>query len=140
LKNGNCDFRYNALYTNDASLRDFLNSKQVGGDWEGTQTVAPTNITADALSEDSIKVSWTPIRFKEFGGGYRVSYSTSSGGPYKLFGTTDDKNATYLNVTGLESGTTYYFVVQTVTSPHDMNKNTVISENSEEVSGSTKKT
>jgi hypothetical protein len=135
LEKGNCDFRYNALYTNDTSLRDFLNSKQIGGDWEGTQTVAPTNVTAEALTGDSIKVSWAPIRFKEKSGGYRVSFSTSSGGPYTLFGTTDDKNASDLTVTGLKSGTTYYFVVQTVTSPHDMNKNTVISEFSKEANG-----
>jgi hypothetical protein len=137
LTKENSDFRYNALYTNDTSLRDFLKSKQVGSDWEGTQTVAPTNVTVEALTGDSIKVSWTPIRFKEFGGGYRVFYSTSSGGPYTLFGTTDDKEASFLTVTGLKSGTTYYFVVQTVTSPHDMNNNTVISEYSEEVSGKT---
>ncbi|HUU05072.1 MAG TPA: fibronectin type III domain-containing protein [Patescibacteria group bacterium] len=135
LKEGNCDFRYNALYTNDTSLRDFLNSKQIGGDWEGTQTVAPTKVTAEALTEDSIKVSWTPIRFKEFGGGYRVFYSTSSGGPYTLFGATDDKNASYLTVTGLKPGTTYYFVVQSVTSPHDLNNNTVMSEYSNEAIG-----
>lgn len=135
LAKENSDFRYNALYTNDTSLRDFLNSKQLGGDWEGTQTVAPTNVTVEALTGDSIKVSWTPIRFKDIGGGYRVSYSTSPGGPYTLFGTTEDKNASSLTVTGLKSVTTYYFVVQTVTSPHDMNKNTVMSEYSKETIG-----
>ena len=135
LAKENCDFRYNALYTNDSSLRDFLNSKQTGGDWEATQTVAPTNVTAEALTGDSIKVSWTPIRFKEKSGGYRVSYSTSSGGPYTLFGTTDDKNASDLTVTGLKPGTTYYFVVQSVTSPHDLNNNTVMSEYSKEAIG-----
>jgi hypothetical protein len=138
LAKKNCDFRYNALYTNDTSLRDFLNSKQIGGDWEGTQTVAPTNVTAEAPTGDSMKVSWTPIRFKEFGGGYRVFFSASSVGPYTLFGTTDDKHAPCLTVTGLKSGTTYYFVVQTVTHPHDMNKNTVISEFSKEAIGEAK--
>ena len=136
LKNDSSLFNYNSLYTNDASLRKFLNSKQHEGDWEGTQTVAPTNVTASSLTEDSIKVSWTPIRFKEFSGGYRVFYSTSSGGPYTLFGTTGDKKASFLNVAGLNPGTTYYFVVQTVTHPHDLNNNTVVSEYSEEASGS----
>jgi len=134
MKNGSSLFNYNALYTNDTSLRKFLNSKQKDGDWEETQTVAPTNITADLLNGDSIKVSWTPIRFKRFSGGYRVFYSTSSDGPYTLFGTTADKNASFLDVTGLNPGTTYSFVVQTVTHPHDSNKNTVVSEYSEEAS------
>jgi hypothetical protein len=136
LRKDNCDFRDNALYTNDSSLRDFLNSKQIGGDWEGTQTIAPTDVTVDAPTGDSIRVSWTPIRFTEFGGGYRVFYSTSSGGPYTLFGMTANKNATFLDVTGLNPGTTYYFVVQTVTHPHDLNNNTIESEFSEEVSRS----
>jgi hypothetical protein len=135
LKNENCDFRYNALHIDDTSLREFLNSKQVGGDWEGTQTVAPTNVTAEALNGGTIKVSWTPIRFLEGNGGYRVSYSTSPGGSYTLFGTTEDKKASFLTVTGLTSGTTYYFVVQTVTFPHDWNSNTVVSEYSEETAG-----
>ena len=135
LKNGNSNFHYDALYTNDTSLREFLNSKQNGGDWEGTQTVAPTNVTANARTGDSIQVSWTPIRFKEFSGGYQVFYSTSSGGPYTLFGTTDDKNASVLTVTGLNPETTYYFVVQAMTYPHDLNQNTVTSEYSEETVG-----
>jgi hypothetical protein len=135
LKKPNCDFRYNALFTNDTSLRDFLNSKQKGGDWEGTQTIAPTDVRADSLSGDSIKVSWTPIRFTEFSGSYQVFYSTSSGGPYTLFGTTDDKKASFLAVTGLKPGTTYYFVIQTVTYPHDRNNNTVTSDYSAETIG-----
>jgi hypothetical protein len=130
------DFHYNALYTNDTSLRDFLNSKQNGGDWEGTQTVAPTNVTAGSLTGDSIKVSWTPIRFDKFSGAYRVFYSIWSGGPYTHFGTTADKRASSLTVTGLNPGTTYYFVVQAVTNPHDLNNKTVVSEYSEEASGS----
>jgi len=136
LSNALSNFDYNALYTNDASLRDFLNSKQEGGVWEETQTVAPTNVTVSSPTGDSIKVSWTPIRFKKFSGGYRVFYSTSSGGPYTLFGTTADKKASFLTGTGLNPGTTYYFVVQTVTYPHDLNKNTVMSEYSEEASRS----
>jgi len=135
LKKNSILLSYNALYTEDASLRDFLNSKQYGGDWEVTQTVAPANVTADALTGDSIKVSWTPIRFTDFSGGYRVLYGTSSGGPYTVFGITADKKASFLNVSGLNPGTTYYFVVQTVTYPHIYNENTVISEYSKEAIG-----
>ena len=32
------DICNNHLYTNDPDLRDFLNSIQVGGDWESCQT------------------------------------------------------------------------------------------------------
>ncbi len=88
-----------------------------------------------SLAEGSFKVSWTPIRYQEFSGGYKVFYSTTSGGPYTLFGKTEDKNTSSLDVTGLKTGTTYYFVVQTVTDPHASNNNTVVSEYSKEVSG-----
>ena len=93
------------------------------------------NVIAEALSGDSINVSWTPIGFKDFSGGYRVFYSNSSGGPYTLLGITGDKQASNFVVTGLTSGTTYFFVIQTVTHPHELNNNTVISEYSEETSG-----
>jgi len=32
------DICHNHLYTNDPALRDFLNSKQDGGDWESCQS------------------------------------------------------------------------------------------------------
>jgi len=32
------NIRHNHLYTNDAELRNFLSSKQIGGDWENFQT------------------------------------------------------------------------------------------------------
>ena len=133
LQKGNSDFRYNALWTDDSPLRDVLNATQAGGDWEATQTVAPTDVSVNPLAGDAIKVSWTPIRFQEFGGGYRVSFSTAIGGPYTLFGTTVDKKASALTVTGLAPGKTYYVVVQTMTHPHDFNRNTVISGYSKEV-------
>jgi hypothetical protein len=131
------DFRYNALYTNNASLKTFLDSKQIGGDWESTQTIAPSGVSAGSPTYTSIRVSWTPITYTGDSGGYRVSYSTTPGGPYTYFGTTADKSAFQLDVTGLNPGTTYYFVVQTRTDPHANNSNTVDSEDSAEVSAST---
>jgi hypothetical protein len=120
-------FEHNAIYTNENSLRDFLNSKQLGGDWEATQTIAPTDMTADSPTEDTITVNWTPIRYFLNSDGYRVSWSTSPGGPYTLFDTTSDKTASTLTVTDLDPGTTHYFVVQTFTDSHELNQNTVLS-------------
>ena len=37
------DFCNNSLYTNNTALRDFLNDKQVGGDWESCQTLSDTD-------------------------------------------------------------------------------------------------
>ena len=126
---------YNALYTNDSSLMNSLNAKSPG--WRNTQTVAPVGLAARAQSASSIQVSWTPIVYSSGPGRYIVLRSTSSGGPYSPAGSTADKSASSLTITGLRPSTTYYFVVQTVTDPHAKNRNTVTSEYSSEVSAAT---
>ncbi|MCP5050946.1 MAG: hypothetical protein GY940_27520, partial [bacterium] len=128
LAAGGSDFRYNGIFTNDAALKAFLDSKQDGGDWESTQTSAPANVTASTTGNTSISITWTPITYTANSGGYRVFYSTTSGEPYTLFGTTADKTASQMEVTGLNSGTTYYFVVQTRTGSHYYNSNVVDSD------------
>ncbi|MCX6583442.1 MAG: fibronectin type III domain-containing protein [Candidatus Aminicenantes bacterium] len=137
LLNYHSDIRWNALYTNENILRSFLYSKQIGGYWENTQTIAPSNVTATSVSTTSIDINWTPIAYKYNAGGYRVFYSTSPGGPYIYFGITADKSASSLTITGLNPSPIYYFVVQTRTDPHGDNRNTVDSEYSAEVSAST---
>ncbi len=130
LEAGRLDLRWNALYTTDNALRTFLNSKQSGGNWESTQTVTPTGVTAGSPTASSLTVSWTPIAYTGDTGGYQVFYASSSGGPYTLFGTTANKSASSLAVTGLAPSSGYYFVVQTQTDPHGLNQNTVLSEQS----------
>jgi len=122
------DFRWNALYTTDDTLRTFLNIKQNGGDWESTQTVAPTNLTATVLSSTSVQLTWTPIAYIEYTGGYEVYYSTALEGPYTLYTTTGAKSDTTATVTGLTQGTQYFFRIGTVTNPNQYNQNTVSSE------------
>jgi len=132
------NIRYNGLYTGNSSLRDFLQSKSDPGyPWEDSQTIAPTGLTASEETLDSIKISWTPIIYQGNTGGYRVYYSTTSGGEYTLAGTTADKGVNNYTVTGLEADTTYYFAIKTYTDPHSNNQNTVISEYSTEISAAT---
>lgn len=125
------DLRWNALYTNDSALRTFLTAR--GVEWESAQTIAPTGVTAAAVSPGSIRVSWTPIPYTADAGGYRLFQSSASGGPYVLAGSTATKSESSLTLSGLDNGT-YHFVVQTFTGPHANNKNTVVSETSLEVS------
>jgi hypothetical protein len=127
------DIGYNCLYTNDDTLRSFLNDKDQ--DWEDTQTIAPANVFAAGITTSLIRVSWTPITYSGDTGGYKVYYSTTSGGPWTYAGMTADKFALSYGVTGLYPGTKYYFVVKTQTDAHSNNTNTVFSEYSEEVSG-----
>jgi len=132
------DIGYNALHTDDNTLRIFLDSKDP--DWVNTQTIAPENVTVAVTSDTSIEMSWIAITYTSDSGGYRVFYSTTPGGPYTLFSTTADKSASQMEVTGLSPNATYYFVVQTRTEPHSTdygNENTVDSEYSVEVSAKT---
>ncbi len=137
LLDGSSDLRWNALYTNDAALRAFLDSKQIGGDWESTQTVAPTGLAAGPQGPDSVPLRWTPILYIGDTGGYRSWYGTIPGGPYNLAGMTTDKATGAFSVSGLSPGTTYYFTLDTVTEPHADNQNTVVSERTAEVSATT---
>jgi len=131
------DFRWNALYTDEVTLRDFLNLKQSGGDWESTQTIAPTNLAAGIPTENSIPLTWSAISYTGDTGGYEVYYSSTSGGTYTLFETTSDKSVESSTVTGLSPSTTYYFVLRTRTDSHVMNQNTVYSDYTSEVSATT---
>ena len=122
---------YNALYTTDGPLAAFLTSKDA--DWTATQTVAPTSVTATALDDAVIMVSWLPIAYTGHTGGYRVYVSETTGGPYTFAGQTVDKTVAALNVTGLTPGDRYYFVVTTQTDAHASNTNPIESARSAEV-------
>ena len=135
----NCsDLRWNALHVYDPELDAFLDSRQIGGDWSSTQTIAPTNVSHGTPGSTSVPISWTPIPYSSDSGGYRVGYSKTQGGPYTTFGTmTVDKTTGTLTVTGLDPNTPYWFMVQTRTDPHANNPNWVDSDLSEEITATT---
>ncbi len=118
---------WNALYTLDAGLDDFLNGKS-GGDWSSTQTTAPENISVTKAGVNAISLEWGAIEYTSSAGRYTVLYSTSAGGSYVEGGSTANKSVTTLSVTGLEPETTYYFVMQSITDSHTFNQNNVASE------------
>jgi Leucine-rich repeat (LRR) protein len=135
LSSGITDIGFNALWSNDATLRTFLNSKD--SDWEATQTIAPVNVHAVATSSTSITLSWTPISYFYETGGYRVYVSTTPGGTYAFFNQTSTKTNNSMLVTGLTPFTTFYFVVTSRTNAHGEQQNIVDSEYSTEVHATT---
>lgn len=137
LINGDSDFSYNGIYTNNNTTRTFLNSKQTGGNWENSQTIAPGNITTSNITFNSIRINWSVIPYSGDSGYYTVHYGETSGGPYNSSINTTDKTNTQLTITPLSEGTTYYFVVDTQTDPHAGNSNTIVSDYSTEVSATT---
>ncbi|MCP5047036.1 MAG: hypothetical protein GY940_07675 [bacterium] len=129
---GALGIRYNALYTTDNSLLIFLNSRDSG--WEDFQTVAPSDLAVQVLTTTSVRLNWTPITYIWGSGGYQAYYGTTSGGAYTYAGITADKSASQFDITGLNQGTQYYFVLNPRTDPYSYNQNTVESGFSQEVS------
>ena len=128
LTNGACDFGYNALYTSSPGLRDFLNSKQSGGDWEGTQTIAPSDLAATISSP--VELTWSTIAYTVDNGGYEIFYSFAAGDDYTKCGETANKSEDSIILPSLPPpppGGTYFFKVRTKTEPHFDNQNTVFS-------------
>ena len=108
--------------------------------WAATQTVAPSDMHARALSPTTIELRWTPILYTGNYGYYEVLCGMQPGGPYTSSGTTaasGDKSAGGIVVTGLNPGTRYYCVVRTYTPKHGYQQNDLTSLESVEVSAST---
>ncbi len=129
------DLGYNGFWATDPGLRAFLAGKDP--DWENTQTIAPTGVSASATGPTSVRVDWSPILYTGDTGGYVVSISQTAGGPYDVWGQISDKNAGSLDVTGLGPDTDYYFVVQAWTDPHGGQPNAIYSLYSAEASAHT---
>lgn len=68
---------------------------------------APTGLAATA-GNAQVALSWTASSYAT---GYNVKRSTDSGGPYTSIGTTTSPTVTYNDSSGLNNGTTYYYVV-----------------------------
>ena len=126
---------YNALYSEDASLTEFLDAISPG--WSDTQTIAPKNVAASPVNATTIEVSWDAITYTGDSGGYRVHVATTSGGSYTFFNQTADKTANSILVSGLSPLTSYLFVVSSRTDPHGDQQNTVDSGYSNEATATT---
>jgi Leucine-rich repeat (LRR) protein len=120
---------YNALVTDDDALRTFINALQEDGDFESTQTVAPTNIAAADVTDRSVLVSWMPINYLGGGGGYEVDVTPAAGGTHVIV-TTASKEADSIVVRGLAAETSYVAIVRSTTHPHGFQQNFIRSEDS----------
>lgn len=131
LSPGELKIDYNALYSKNDMVLRFL--KIHNPNWYKTQTVAPDKIKAEAISDTAIRVSWEPIEYKDERGCYMVYYFSSPRDSWQLSGKTANKKTCYLDVTGLQKGKKYYFVVQTITQSHFKNANDIYSSYSKNV-------
>lgn len=137
ISDGNLDLRWNALYAETQAVKNFIDQKHIGKDWEITQTIAPDNLTATVLTGDSVRLDWTPIRSDTISGAYEIFYDYTSDGSYRKLAETNDKTDASYTLTNLYSTTLYYFKVRTRTDPHTNNRNIVYSEFSSAISVTT---
>ena len=124
---------YNALFSEDADLTAFLDALAPG--WQGTQTVAPASVAVAGVGVTTVTLEWEPIAYAADSGRYLVFATTD--GASNLVGQTASKTATSLTVENLKPGTTYSFVVKTVTDPHAYNANLITSGPSVDVTATT---
>lgn len=123
------DLRYNSLYTSDPTVRSFINARQIGGDFEATQTVLPTNI-AHSFTGNRLDMTWTPIRFTQYDGGYLVyaAYPLESDtSSYAYLMGNGTKNATGGHLV-LSRGIPYSIRLYTLTDSHPYNFNNIASD------------
>lgn len=131
------DIRWNALYTSDSTLKNFLDTHHYL--WERTQTVIPINTSADGVTSNSVEISFVHGEYKVLDGGYRVYYTTTPGSNYTLGGSlvlTGSTGGT-ITVTDLDPGTDYYFYVVCYSDPHANNPSEIESDPGTEVSATT---
>lgn len=121
---------YNRLETVPGVVKS---SPYLRGDWQQTQTIAPTSIQIERLSADLVELSWEPIPYLDNSGHYEISSSNSADGPYSVLGRTKSKTDTFYRLE-ITQGGHYYFVVRTYTSAHDRQRNFLWSDYSEPVS------
>ena len=120
------DLRWNALYTQNDALAQYLNARQITTfDWRISQTVSPATLSTQ-MGGRSALLEWpsaaTPLL--TLPGKYRLWFRFI-GNPWICGGQTADKNTLQLPIIDLVPDSVYEFSVTTVTEPHSQNQNRV---------------
>lgn len=136
LINGGLNLQFNALYSDNPALITFLNSKQSGGDWQFSQTVAPENLTIEWVGDHTVWLSWDPTSWPPEGG-HEAWVVPVAGGDWVLAGRTESKNEIEIPVVALDPGVSYDIAVTTFTEPNSWNDNLVTSDPGEPVLATT---
>jgi len=107
------DYNRLAITATDTGLIRLLDVANPG--WEQTQTIAPTNVQAKTINSFQIQIGWTPIIYTPNPGYYEILAKKTSGGSYEVVDRTSSKLDSIKLIGNLETGTSYDFVVRTVT-------------------------
>ncbi len=119
---------YNAVFTDDESVKEFIDRFDPG--WDLTQTVAPINVRANLLNPSAI-ISWTPIVYQGGTGRYFIKYRAEDAGGFTTI-TVEGKDSSEGLIPTLEYGKRYLVYVQSQTDANPpFNPSPVTSEGSE---------
>jgi len=129
-------FGWNALFTTDKAVKDFVNAKNNSGDFEDAQTVPPTNVKVGQTTDRSTTLTWNPI-VSYAPGGYQVIVRKSPSGEPVAVATTGNLYEDAITVRKLDPSTQYFFTVSSVTHPFDEQKNLITSDPAQTISAST---
>jgi hypothetical protein len=118
---------YNALYSDDAALVAFIDSKHLYSPWQSTQTVPPEGIAVTATGDCTIWLEWLPLTQGVAAGAFEVLSVDVPAGSAVSGGMTSNKFETTFPVTGLQPGQTYDLYVRTIADAHSANQNRLVS-------------
>ena len=121
------DLRWNALHSKSEAVHSFLSSRQDGGDWISTQTLAPSNFIVITMNS-SYLLKWDGIHYTQDQGVYNLVYATPVVYPFdQNLNTLYNKHDTQFTVNNLDLNSPYRFGIRAYTLPHENNPNTVFS-------------
>ncbi|MEM7532426.1 MAG: leucine-rich repeat domain-containing protein [Chloroflexota bacterium] len=127
------DLGYNRMTVTDTDWQTVFFS--IKSDWLHTQTIAPVGLSATALSETEIQLTWTPIPFQEKDGYYEISVATQDG--FNAYKNTTSKHSNSAQIANLSPGETYSFRIRTYTPVWEEQKNALWSGYSDIITATT---
>ncbi len=119
------DLRFNALYSDNNALINFLDSSGPVGSLLDTQTLDPRNVTINNVTANGFTLNWEPVGY-QLAGGYRVFLAQQAVDYTQLtefvqIAEINDKSVTSHTLQGLDPCTPYFVKVSSYTAPHDDN-------------------
>lgn len=111
------DLTYNRLSITEPPTPDC--ATQLNPRWMDTQTLPPADLRATAISSDTVRLEWTPIRYNTDSGFYEISSLPTIAAvgiiTPTIHGQTETKRSSVYTVTNLVPDITYQFSIRTHT-------------------------
>ncbi len=108
---------------------------QLQPEWADTQTVPPTNMDVAQDAHRNVMVSWEPITYTVDSGYYEIEYALSEATGLRTLRSsvvisTTSKEVTSISLPPPEEDGSYQFIIRTITQPHDVQQNKLVSRDS----------